>query len=87
MRLVGLGGEREAGLEPEPPVRLANLAEKRPDLVGQLVRAHVDVGVVLDELADAGQAGQGPGALVAVEPAVLVQPERQVAVGPQAAGR
>ena len=39
--------------------------------------------VVLDELADAGQAGQRAGALVAVEPAVFVVAERQVAVRPQ----
>ena len=85
MRLVRLRGEGEARLEPDPAVRLADLAEERLDLVGQLVRPDVDVGVVLDELADAGQPRQRPGPLVAVEPAVLVVAERQVAVGAQLA--
>ena len=54
--LSGLVANAKRGCEPEPAVRLAHLAEQRLDLVGQLVRADVDVGVVLDELAHAGQA-------------------------------
>ena len=54
-RLVRLRREREPRRQAEPAVRLADLAEQRLDLVGQLVRADVEVRVVLDELADAGQ--------------------------------
>ena len=43
------------------------------------------MGVVLDELADAGQPRQRAGPLVAVQPAVLVEPQRQVAVRAQLA--
>ena len=82
-RLVGLGREREARLEPDPAVRLADLAEQRLDLVGQLVGPDVDVRVVLDELADAGQARQRAGALVSMQPAVLAEAQRQVAVRAQ----
>ena len=81
-RLVGLRREREARRQADPRVRLADLAEERLDLVGELVRPDVDVRVVLDELADAGQARQRAGAFVAMEPAVLVEPQRQVAVRP-----
>ena len=82
-RLVRLGREREARLETEPAVRLANLAEERLDLVGQLVRPDVQVRVVLDELAHPGQAAQRPGPLVAMEPAELAEAERQVAIRAQ----
>ena len=82
-RLVGLRREREARLRPNQPVRLADLAEQRLDLVRQLVRPDVEVGVVLDELADAGQPGQRARALVAVQPAVLAEAQRQVAVRAQ----
>ena len=82
-RLVRLGREREARLEPEPAVRLADLAEQRLDLVRQLVRPDVDVRVVLDELADAGQAAQRARPLVAMEPAELAEAQRQVAVRAQ----
>ena len=73
MRLVRLRREREARRQADPRVGLADLAEHRLDLVGQLVRPDVDVGVVLDELADAGQPGQRAGPLVPVEPAVLAE--------------
>ena len=79
-RLVGLRGEREPRLQPEPAVRLPNLAEQRLDLVRQLVRPHEQVGIVLDELAHAREAGQRPGALVPVEPAELGVAQRQVPV-------
>jgi hypothetical protein len=35
-----------------------DLAQERLDLVGQLVRPDVDVGVILDELANPRQPGQ-----------------------------
>ena len=54
--LSGFVANVNRGVEPEPAVGLADLAEQRHDLVGELVGPHVDVGVVLDELADAGQA-------------------------------
>ena len=81
--LSGFVANAKRGVKAEPRVRLADLAEERLDLVGQLVRTDVDVGVVLDELADAGQAGQRAGALVAMQPAVLAEAQRQVAVRPQ----
>ena len=43
----------------------------------------VDVGVVLDELADPGQAATARRTLVPVEPAVLAVAQRQVAVRAQ----
>ncbi len=79
-RLVRLRREREARRQADPRVGLADLAEHRLDLVGQLVRPDVDVGIVLDELADAGEPGQRAGPLVPVEPAVLAVAERQVAI-------
>ena len=81
--LSGFVANAKRRLEAEPRVGLADLAEQRLDLVGQLVRADVDVRVVLDELADAGQAGQRPRALVAMQPAELVEAQRQVAVRAQ----
>ena len=54
--LSGFVANAKRGVRPNHAVRLLDLAEQRLDLVGQLVRADVDVGVVLDELADAGQA-------------------------------
>ena len=81
--LSGLVANAKRGVEADPAVRLADLAEQRLDLVHQLVRADVEVRVVLDELADAGQAAQRAGALVAVEPAELVEAQRQVAVRAQ----
>jgi hypothetical protein len=77
-RLVGLRREREARLEADPAVRLADLAEEGFQLVGQLVRPDVQVGVVLDELADPGQARQPPGTLVAMDPPELAVADRQV---------
>ena len=82
-RLVGLRREREPRRQAEPAIRLADLAEQRLDLVHQLVRADVQVRVVLDELADAGQPAQRAGPLVAMEPAELTEAQRQVAVRPQ----
>ena len=81
--LSGLVANANRGVEAEPAVGLADLLEHRLDLVGELVGADVDVGVVLDELAHAGQARQRPRSLVAVEAPELVVPQRQVAVRAQ----
>ena len=58
--LVRPGAEGEARLQPEPAVDLVHLAQKCLDLVLELVRANVDVGVVLDEMPDAGQPDSVP---------------------------
>ena len=81
--LSGFVANANRGVSPNQPVRLAHLAEQRLDLVHQLVRADVQVRVVLDELADAGQAAQRAGPLVAMEPAELAEAQRQVAVRAQ----
>src|SRR5450756_1725961 len=83
--LVGLGSEGEPRLEAEPAVNLVHLAQKRLDLVLELVRAEVDMGVVRDEMPDAGQPRQRAGALVSMQPAELRIAQRQVAIGPQLA--
>ena len=58
------------------------------DLIGQLVGAHVAVGVVLDEVAHARQARERARALVAVQVPVLGETQREVAIGAHlAAGR
>ena len=67
-------------LQAEPAVDLVDLAQQGLDLVLQLVGPEVDVGVVLDEVADASQAGQRARPLVAVQPAELGVAQRQVAV-------
>ncbi len=69
--LSGLVANANRGTQPDPRVRLVDLAEQRLELVRELVRADVDVRVVLDELADPGQPAQRPGPLVAMQPAVL----------------
>src|SRR5450759_1738573 len=84
-RLVGLGSEGEPRLEAEPAVNLVHLAQQSLDLVLELVRAEVDMGIVRDEVADAGQARQRAGAFVAMQPPEVGEAERQVAIGPQLA--
>ena len=81
--LSGFVANAEARREAEPAVRLADLAEEGLDLVRQLVRPDVDVGVVLDELADARESRQRAGALVPVQAPELAVAERQVAIRPQ----
>ena len=56
--LSGFVAKAKRGFSPNQRVRLVDLAEQRLDLVHQLVRPDVDVGVVLDELAHAGQAAR-----------------------------
>ncbi len=83
--LVRPGGEGEARGQTEPAVGLVDLAQQRLELGAELIGAHVDVAVVLDELADAGQAAQRAAALVAMQPPVLVVAQGQVAVRAQVA--
>ncbi len=52
------------------------------DLGIDLIQAAKDVGVVLVELAHAGQAHQRAAGLVAVQRAELCQPQGQLPVGP-----
>ncbi len=84
-RLVRARAERQRRRQPEPGVRLPDLAHQALDLRRDLVGADEDVGVVGHEVADAGQAREDARELVAVEHAVLGEPQRQVAVGPHAA--
>ncbi len=81
--MSGFVAKANRGVRPNHAVRLADLAEQRLDLARQLVRADVQVRVVLDELADPGEARQRPGALVPVEPPELAEAQRQVAVRAQ----
>src|ERR1035437_3708044 len=82
---VRLGPKCELRLQAEPAVYLVNLAQEGLDLVLELIRAQVDVGVVLNEVADAGQAGQRAGALVSMQPAEFGEAQREIAVGAQLA--
>ena len=83
--LLGAGGQLERGLQREDLVPLAHQLEQRRELVLELIGTAVDVGVVLGELADPDQSGQGPRPLVAVAAPHLAEPERQVAVRAQGA--
>ncbi len=83
--LSGPRAEGELRLEPEPRVRLADLAHEPLDLGADLLGPHEDVGVVGDEVADPGQPRQHARQLVPVEHAVLGQAERQLAIRADAA--
>ncbi len=67
-------------LEPEGPQDRQHEAEQPADLAVGLLGGAEDVGVVLGEAADAEQAVEGAGPLVAVDGAQLEQPQRQLAV-------
>ena len=79
-RLVRPRPEREARREAHPRIGFADLAEERLDLGADLIGAEVDVGIVGHEMPDAGQARQRSRQLVAVELAVLGQPQRQLSI-------
>ena len=71
--------EREL-VEAERPQHRQDEVEQRGDLGRRLFRGAEDVAVVLGEAADAHQAVQRPGSLVAVHRAELEHPQRQLAV-------
>ena len=87
--LVGLGAR--AQLEPQRQVEQAVDVEGEVqaggDLLGDLVLAAEDVGVVLAEVPDAHQAVQRAARLAAVQQAGLGAAEGQVACSSSAAGR
>ncbi len=76
---------RYEGGEPEGAVPLPHQVEQIGDLGLHLLRSHVEVRVVLGELADPRQPGQRARPLVAVAAAHLRIPQRQVAVGAERA--
>src|SRR5688500_6384858 len=71
-------------VEPEGRVDRVEKLDERVDLRLHLVGRDVDVRVVLRERPDPRQPRRHPGALVAVEPAEVSQPDGQVAVRPVA---
>ena len=80
--VVGSRRELRAHLEAEERVEVVGEVQAALDLVEDLVLGAEDVGVVLDEVADAQQAVQRAAGLAAVQQARLGAAERQVAVAP-----
>ena len=81
-RLLGARGERHAVLVAEDLEQVVAQVEETVVLVGDLVLADEDVGVVLGEGPHPQHAVQRPRALVAVAGPQLGEAQRQVPVGP-----
>ena len=79
-RLCRLRGEDELDGEIKPAVDRGNLTEQGVNLALNLIRSHVDVSVVLNEVTHARQAAQRPREFVAVQSTVLCEAQRKVAV-------
>ena len=75
------GGQLHVVLEAEERVHIVDELGHALDLVLDLIGRHEDVRIVLREAADAEQAVQGAGQLMAVHDAELADTQRQVTVG------
>ena len=78
--LLRAGGERHGEAKAKDGVDVLEEVKGTLDLLFDLLRGAEDVGIILLEPADTGEAGEGPAELIAVEDSKVGQPERELAV-------
>ena len=84
--VLGHGGQLDGIAQAKDGVDLVKQADGLLDHVLHLIPGHKDMGVVLVEAADAEQAVEGTGQLVAVDQADLAHPQGQLLIGVGLAG-